>query len=287
MITVNSLSGGKTSSYIAANYPADYDVFALVRIEHEPSKFPDKKIRQEVEDRIQAPFIATAEDDMIIYTMLDLEQYIGRKITWVTGKTFDEIVSNKNGKTYIPQVTKRTCTSQMKVAPIAKWWYENIKEPVEMRIGFRANEQRRAKTMLNKTNGQGFTSERIKTQTNFNKNDKWQNFDWRKPTFPLIKDGILRDKIHEYWQGKPVRFAWINNCIGCFHAEDLLLKKQSELHPEKFEWFIDKEKLSIKDYKGRQWKQDHPTYEQIKNSFKQLVLFEDDFNECDSGYCGI
>jgi hypothetical protein len=92
MKTVNSLSGGKTSSYIAANYPADYDVFSLVRIEHEASKFPDAKIRQEVEDRIQAPFIATAEDDMIIYTMLDLEQHIGRKITWVTGKTFDQIV---------------------------------------------------------------------------------------------------------------------------------------------------------------------------------------------------
>ena len=44
MITINSLSGGKTSSYIAANYKADYDVFALVRIEHEQSKFPDKKI---------------------------------------------------------------------------------------------------------------------------------------------------------------------------------------------------------------------------------------------------
>jgi len=96
MITVNSLSGGKTSSYIAANYPADYDVFALVRIEHEASKFPDAKIRQEVEDRIQAPFIATAEDDTIIYTMLDLEQYIGRKITWVTGKTFDDIILQKN-----------------------------------------------------------------------------------------------------------------------------------------------------------------------------------------------
>lgn len=31
MITVNSLSGGKTSSYLAANYPANYDIFALVR----------------------------------------------------------------------------------------------------------------------------------------------------------------------------------------------------------------------------------------------------------------
>ena len=56
MIKVNSLSGGKTSSYIAANYPANHDVFALVRIEHQQSKFSDKKIRKEVEDRIQAPF---------------------------------------------------------------------------------------------------------------------------------------------------------------------------------------------------------------------------------------
>ena len=29
------------------------------------------------------------------------------------------------------------------------------------------------------------------------------------------------------------------------------------------------------------------TYSQIKNSFKQTELFDDDFNECDSGYCGI
>ena len=115
MITVNSLSGGKTSSYIAANYKADYDVFALVRIEHEQSKFPDKKIRQEVEDRIQAPFIATAEDDMIIYTMLDLEQYIGREITWVTGKTFDKVL---DGAGTLPDPLRRFCTTEMKKIPI-------------------------------------------------------------------------------------------------------------------------------------------------------------------------
>ena len=50
MKTINSLSGGKTSSYIAANYPADYDVFALVRIEDSNCKFPVEKIRKEVED---------------------------------------------------------------------------------------------------------------------------------------------------------------------------------------------------------------------------------------------
>ena len=95
MKTINSLSGGKTSSYIAANYPADYDVFSLVRIEDSNCKFPDEKIRKEVEDRIQAPFIATAEQDTIIYTMLDLEQHICRKIHWVTGRTFDEVTKRK------------------------------------------------------------------------------------------------------------------------------------------------------------------------------------------------
>lgn len=287
MKTVNSLSGGKTSSYIAANYPADYNVFALVRIEDEKCKFPDKKIRQEVEDRIQAPFIATAEDDMIIYTMLDLEQYIGQKIDWVTGKTFDEVITNKNGKVYIPQVNRRTCSSEMKVVPIAKFWYENIGEPCEMRIGFRANEQNRAKIMLNKTNEDGFSSERIMIEKNDNKNNKWKTFFWRKPTFPLIQDNIRRDVIVEYWKDKPVRFAKFNNCVGCFHAEDLFLKHQSLRHPDKFKWFIDKENKSMIDYKGRQWKTGHPTYTSIFNSLEQIQLFDDEFNKCDSGYCGL
>jgi len=80
MKTVNSLSGGKTSSYIAANYPADYNVFALVRTNDKNCIFPDKKIRQLVSDKIGQDFIGTLEMDKIIYTMLDLEQFIGSKI---------------------------------------------------------------------------------------------------------------------------------------------------------------------------------------------------------------
>ena len=98
MKKVNSLSGGKTSSYIAANYPADYNVFSLVRTDDKKCLFfPDAKIRQEVSDRLGTEFIGTLEEDMIIYTMLDLEQFIGSKIDWVTGKTFDEITV-RNGK---------------------------------------------------------------------------------------------------------------------------------------------------------------------------------------------
>lgn len=35
MVTVNSVSGGKTSAYLDKHYPADYSLFALVRIEDE------------------------------------------------------------------------------------------------------------------------------------------------------------------------------------------------------------------------------------------------------------
>ncbi len=96
LLTLNSLSGGKSSAYIAAEHPADFDVFALVRVEDPRCAFPDRLIAQQVEDRIQAPFVGTAEDDMIIYTMLDLEQHIGRKIHWVTGPTFDELTGHKS-----------------------------------------------------------------------------------------------------------------------------------------------------------------------------------------------
>ena len=283
MKTVNSLSGGKTSSYIAANYPADYNVFALVRIQDEKSKFPDKKIRQEVEGRIQAPFIATAEDDMIIYTMLDLEQYIGQKIDWVTGRTFDEILMKKNGNTFLPSYMRRFCTTEMKVEPIAKWAYETLGEGPIMRIGFRNNEHSRAKRMVERLNTEGFLEVKIRVGKHKNGNNKWKTVNYCRPEFPLITDGIYKDHIEAYWKEKPVRFAWMNNCVGCFHKEATLLKKMWEKHPDKLEWFAYKERNSVNK---ATWKEFF-TYDQIKEWNSQYELFDDDFNECDSGYCGI
>ena len=290
MITVNSLSGGKTSSYIAANYPADYNVFALVRIEDEKCKFPDKKIRQEVEDRIQAPFIATAEDDMIIYTMLDLEQFIGQKIDWVTGKTFDQVIrrgKRSTGKTaiYLPNPTMRFCTVEMKINPIKNWWYQTIKEPIETRIGFRANEMRRAKSMLERCREDGFLYDKFIIGKRNNRN-KWQELKYQKPSFPLIEDGIFKDSVEQFWKDKPVRFATYNNCVGCFHREVLMLKKMQQEHPNKFQWFVDQEEGSRETYSGRSWNL-KIDYKKIKDWNAQMELFDDDFNDCDSGYCGL
>lgn len=280
LITVNSLSGGKTSSYIAANYPADYNIFALVRTNDKSCIYPDKKLRQIVSDKIGAEFIGTLEDDMIIHTMLDLEQHIGSEITWLTGISFDEVVKTKGG--WLPNVLHRYCTTNLKMQPIFEWWRDNFNNPVDMRIGFRANETRRAKKMLDALNSDGYSEYkaiigRSKTGTQ----NRWGQVAWRVPTFPLIDDIIFKDTIEEYWNNKDVRFAQLNNCVGCFHRNPVLLKKMWDEHPSKMDWFARQE-----GGKNGYFKSDCNYYD-IKKAFSQIELSFDDFDECDSGYCGI
>ncbi len=280
MKTINSLSGGKTSSYIAANYPADYNIFSLIRTNDIASKFKDEKIRKLVEDRLQAPFISTAEDDTIIYTMLDLEQYIGKEITWVTGPTFEDVIKNHGG--YLPNKVARYCTTDMKTMPIAKWRYDNIDDDVEMRFGFRANEQSRAKTMNDKLNERGMTEVKIvigKTKTGTR--NRWGVIDYCKPRFPLIEAGIFKDNVEEFWRDKPVRFAYMNNCIGCWWRGPMLLKHMADKHPEKMDWFARQEEGNKGNFKSE------VSYREIINYNSQFSLFDEDFSECDGGYCGL
>ena len=280
MKTVNSISGGKTSAYIAAHYPADYDVFALVRTSDKNCMFPDPKIRQEVSDKIGTEFIGTLEDDTIIYTIFDLEQYIGREITWVTGKTFDKtIITTKKGTKYLPNKVARYCTTELKTIPILKWQYKQIKKPVIMRFGYRANENKRAIRMLDKTNDNGFTVVKATFSKKKGRNI-WGYYEYCKPEFPLINDNVYKDTIEKYWEDKPVRFAYMNNCVGCWWRSPLLLKKMSNKYPNKMQWFANQETSKSK------WRSD-VSYKDIISWETQTELFDDDFNDCDSGYCGL
>lgn len=283
MKTVNSISGGQTSAYIAANYPADYNIFALVTTDDINCQYPDAKVRQMVSDKIGKEFIGTLEDDIIIETILDLEQFIGQEINWVAGESFDNII-NRNGKKYLPNVTQRFCTTEMKLKPLFQWWQSTINSPVEMRIGFRANEQKRAKRMIEKTNANGLSEFKTIIGQSKNGRNKWKNIEWQKPSFPLIKDSIFKDNIIEYWKDKPVKFAMMNNCIGCFHRNEILLKFMSIQHPNKFDWFCNQEQNT--GYNIRTFK-NGISYKKIKNYNMQHELFESDFNDCDSGYCGL
>lgn len=141
MKTINSLSGGKTSSYLAVHYPADYEIFALVQIEDVNCKPKDQSLVKYASEKLSKEFIATAESDLTLYAMRDLEQLIGKEIIWVAGKTFDAL--NKKKKV-IPNQQWRFCTTEMKMRPIFDWWYKNIGEKVKMGVGFRYDEKERA-----------------------------------------------------------------------------------------------------------------------------------------------
>ena len=277
MKTVNSLSGGKTSSYIAANYPADYNVFALVRTSDKKCLFTDSKIRQIVSDKIGSEFIGTLEEDTIIYTMLDLEQFIGSKITWLSTNTFENVIQKHSN--YLPNIMSRFCTVYMKIKPIAQWCYENTELPVKMRIGFRANELSRANRMIERQVN-GIEDFKFKVGEKNGRN-KWKDLPYRQVEFPLIKDAIFKDTIENYWKDKPVRFAYQNNCVGCFHRSELMLKHMSNKAEKQFNWFIEMERKNGCTFKSG------ITYERIKSYKTQLELFDEDFTDCDSGYCGI
>lgn len=285
MKTINSISGGKTSSYIAKHYPADYNLFALVTTNDKGCLFPDEAVRKIVSDKIGREFIGTLEMDEIIYTILDLEQFIGTKINWVVGKPFDEIIKRGN-RIYLPNKVQRFCTIDMKLKPIMKFWQDNIGEPIEMRIGFRANEMRRAQSMIERTKEDGFLYDKFIVGQSANGRNKWKVMKYQKPVFPLIDDGIFKDKIEEYWKDKPVRFAYLNNCVGCFHRNPILLKHMSQKAPNKFEWFAKQERNQgyVSNNGGFIT---GTTYDQIAKHKLQFDLFDEDFSECDSGYCGL
>lgn len=281
MKTVNSISGGKTSAYLAKHFPADINVFSLVRIEDKENlwmKGKDEKTRQLVSDKLGYEFVGTAEMDDIIYTILDLEQFIGSKIDWITGDTFEQIIKNKGN--FLPNKMARYCTVEMKVKPIFNFLRENTELPVEMRIGFRPTEINRASKVLERTDSNGI--EYFETIIGKRKTqNKLGKIAYRKVTFPLIENNISKDTIYNYWNDKPVRFAYRNNCVGCVNRQPLMISHMASKDFDKVNWFNKIEKQT-----GNKFLSD-VSFEKILNFGVQNTFFDDDFNECDSGYCGV
>lgn len=279
MKTVTSVSGGQTSAYLAANFPTDFNVFALVRTDDPKCRFKDRTLAARVEDRIQKPFVGTLEDDTIIQTIFDLEQFIGRSIDWVSGVTYDEAIKKK--AYFLPNGVARYCTTLLKLDPIFYWWADVVGEPVEMRIGFRANEMERAEKMKSRLNADGLDEYKATFEKNARGLNKWEMIPWRTVRFPLIENQVYKDNVSVFWRMKPVQFAPLNNCVGCFHRNELLLNKMFGLHPEKMQWFADQETKNKGTFKPG------VNYEQIKNHRPQYELDFSDFSDCDSGFCGV
>lgn len=270
MKTINGISGGKTSSYIAANYAADYNIFALVTA-YAPDTIPkDKSLVKKIENKINKEFIGTTENEKTLKVIFDLEQYIGKEIIWVVGVPFDNLINNRN---YLPNKIARFCTENMKIKPTFEYWLKYIGEIVEFRIGYRYGEENRIKRFSENYRYR-------KSQNNFGKYQyNWEAIRWRIGRFPLIEDGVTHYHIKKFWQNKSLDFPKDSNCAGCFFKSKNQLRKNWDDSPAQMNWFAKQEKKIGATFKK----------EGSMNDFKKLPLnLQMQFGEgpgCDAGEC--
>lgn len=269
MKTINSISGGKTSAYMSVHYPADFNLFALITIDDKNCKPKDEALVKFVSNKIGKEFIATAESDLTLKVIIDLEQKIGKEIIWVTGNTFEKMIKKKGGA--LPNQQWRFCTTEMKMRPIWDWWYKNIGEKCRMGIGFRYDEIERSERISNSFKG-------IVGRSKNDTRNKWEEIEWRESYFPLIENKIIHYQVKQWADKSGLIFPLDSNCVGCFHKPLQQLRKNWDLEPEKMKWFADQEKKA-------KWKKEM-SYAEIKKT----IGIQQDFNfgtgsGCQGGYC--
>jgi hypothetical protein len=274
MKTINSLSGGKTSSYLAVHFPADYEIFSLVCVDDHNCGHWDKKIMQLVNDKLSnyhstfGEFIGTVENPIILKTVLDLEQKLGKEIIWVRGDSFDKVIKKKKA---IPNQQNRFCTTEMKMKPIFEWCFMHLDFPVSMRVGFRMDERERMERFT--------TSFKTSLQANKGKvwRHKWQNIEWRKGDFVL--QNTSHERIQKYWQDSEIIFPKDSNCQNCFWKNEQQILRNSITCNAQINWANNIEKEMKRRFRF------DLSIEKILKMPMQLDFFETDGAGCSSGEC--
>lgn len=274
MKTVNSVSGGKTSSYMAVHYPADINIFAVVCIDYPKAAPKDPAVLKYCLDKLNGNFIASAERQKTLKVMMDLEQVLGKEIIWVRGKSFDQIIDEAG---CLPTWARRFCTTEMKIKPIFEYCYFRYGK-VKMQIGFRGDEPRRIK----KGEQERMFHYPISCNNFGAKQQNWEHIDYSEKTFPLRR--TFHYEIRAFWEKEHPEFIFPldSNCAGCHHKPSELIKANYLEDPEILEWF------SLQEKKGKfnTWHDDLIPYEQVfKTEYENLFSSLSDFTMCDSGGC--
>jgi hypothetical protein len=266
--TVSSLSGGKTSSYMALKFPTKHYIFAVVLTDDPRCQIKDKGLLAAIQAKCPC-FKGSRELDQTLINILRLEQELGSPIQWVWGNTYDQVVAFKKG---LPNKFVRYCTTELKIKPIFTWCYNNlllpkfsitgeIKEvsPIQMNIGFRKDESSRVYKMLgaklrnkewdwSQAGGcepTNFFSNRCDIAGKFKGEHRHiKSLEWRFKQAPLWEHGIKNHEIRTFWEQKGWVFPDVSNCDFCFfHTRNEHLKQFSQ-HPERAEWWIEAEKFT-------------------------------------------
>lgn len=280
MKTVNSLSGGQTSSFLEYHYPADYSLFAICCIDdHNAGKRIDKKIVQMVNDRLQKncshypEFVATSEDPKVLKVMFDLEQMTGREIIWLRGYGWEQMMALKRA---VPNMAKRFCTTIMKIIPIFEFLFMQNALPCKMRVGFRYDEMERKEKFS--------TLMKYATHCEFQPKSarwihRWKEIEWRVGEFNLIEDKINHFHVQEFWRDKQIDFPLDSNCQNCFWKDPQQLRKNFDTNPAIMWWAAIQEELMGYTFK------EEMSFLNIQKIGVQLDFFFGTGAGCSSGFC--
>jgi hypothetical protein len=180
----------------------------------------------------------------------------------------------------------------MKLEPIFRWWFNNIGEKCEMRIGFRFDEFDRMQRFFNNSDPTNFKIS-VACSTKGQRLQRHENFNWRFCSFPLIKDAITKSVVEEYWrkngwiggnlfeEKRQIQFPVVSNCVGCFHKKPETLCVMAAMHPDKMKWF------ALQEYKQMgTWLDSKVKYETfIAHSQNWISEMIKENASCDSGGC--
>lgn len=282
MKSVTSVSGGKTSAYMALHYPTDYYIFAVVLTDHEPSAPKDPGLLRECQARVPN-FVATHEADQTLVNVLRLEQELGQPIQWVSAEySLDRFVSQQTDlpgyrpgcRSILPNKRLRFCTVEQKIMPIFwhlwRFWWDG--DPLLMNIGFRWDEPRRVE-------GWNCDNDTIRAAVACGltpaKRWRYMPVEWRLPQFPLYQGRVTHAMIREFWQRKGWVFPEISNCRFCFHHTAIQLQRQATLEPANLDWWLDQESRTGATFG------DQPLAEILRQPV--LPVFDDQKASC---FCG-
>lgn len=243
MLTMNSISGGKTSAYMAYHFPADLNVFAVVCSNNPITKLRDSGLEAIVKRRLMpfdsryGEFVGTKEDEKTLRAVLDLEQMIGREISWVRGETYEAMVMRKS---LLPNTEWRFCTTELKIRPIAEWIYnETGGGKVFNRVGIRIDEAGRMKSP-------GHRTQKIDVKFHWHaiingglvQKSKWvKEYEFAEASYPLIEgeDGRIsphrKADIYKWAANSGIIFPESSNCQDCFHKSVLELIRNAKRNP--------------------------------------------------------
>lgn len=263
--SVSSISGGRTSLYMALFYPTQLHVFSLVSIVSKDSLPKDKSLIDYIEQKTGKELTGTAESVKTLQLMREFEQLLGSNIIWLTKRTYDSLFVEKHViggiPSRLPSWARRYCTLELKIIPIFEELYfrhaSSLDHIFNTNIGFRYDERHRAEQMqLSNPNSLKYPTS---TKVYGKHYQNWEMIEYRKVLFPLIQDKISQPEIIKFWSNKNLIFPEQSNCVGCFHKDEISINLQAKAEPDIFRWFKNAENLGLGT-----WNESGLTYERIE-----------------------